>query len=151
MDVGYTATHQGDTDGLDYVFQADDEVLRTDTLIIKNLKMNKVLQIVRDIGKQPVISFGNSSGDVSMHNYTIYNNPYRSAAFMLIANDEERDYGNTEKAEKLGEDWEAAGFHVISMRDDFRPIYGENVVTTGSFHWAEELAEERVPAEELGG
>ena len=151
MDVGYTATHQGDTDGLDYVFQAEDEVLRTDTLIIKNLKMNKVLQIVRDIGKQPVISFGNSSGDVSMHNYTIYNNPYRSAAFMLIANDEERDYGNTEKAEKLGEDWEAAGFHVISMRDDFRTIYGDNVVKTGSFHWAEELAEDRVPAEEFGG
>ena len=148
MDVAYEATGQGDTDGLDYVFQAGDDVVRTDRLIIKNLKMNKVLQIVQEIGRKPVLSFGNSSGDVSMHMYTISDNPYRSAAFMLIANDEERDYGNAEKAEKLGEQWEADGFHVISMRDDFRTIYGDGVVKTGSFRWAEELADE-APAEEL--
>ena len=147
MDVGYEATGQGDTDGLDYVFKAGDEVVRTDKLIIKNLKMNKVLQIVQDIGQQPVLSFGNSSGDVSMHMYTISNNPYRSAAFMLIADDEVRDYGNAEKAEKLGKEWEDYGFNVISMKNDFRTIYGDNVVKTGSFHWAEELAEDRVAVE----
>ena len=143
MDVGYEATGQGDTDGLDYVFKAGDDVVRTDKLIIKNLKMNKVLQIVQDIGQKPVLSFGNSSGDVSMHMYTISDNPYRSAAFMLIADDEVRDYGNTAKAEKLGKEWEADGFEVISMRDDFRTIYGDGVVKTGSFRWAEELAEDR--------
>ena len=143
MDVGYEATGQGDTDGLDYVFKAGDDVVRTDRLIIKNLKMNKVLQIVQDIGQKPVLSFGNSSGDVSMHMYTISDNPYRSAAFMLIADDEVRDYGNTAKAEKLGKEWEADGFEVISMRDDFRTIYGDGVVKTGSFRWAEELAEDR--------
>ena len=147
MDVAVEASGQGDTDGLDYVFQADDEIIRTDRLLIKNLKMNKVAQIVRDIGKQPVISFGNSSGDVSMHNFTISNNPYRSIAFMLIANDENRDYGNVEKAEGLGREWEEDGYHVISMRDDFRTIYGDDVVKTGSFHWADELAESRVPAD----
>ena len=82
-----------------------------------------------------------------MHNFTINNNPYRSIAFMLIANDEERDYGNAEKAEALGKEWEEDGYHVISMRDDFRTIYGDDVVKTGSFHWADELAESRVPAE----
>ena len=143
MDVAYEATGQGDVDGLDYVYKAGDDVVRTDRLIIKNLKMNKVLQIVQDIGQKPVLSFGNSSGDVSMHRYTINNNPYRSAAFMLIANDEERDYGNAEKAEKLGKEWEADGFQVISMRDDFRTIYGDKVKKTGSFHWADELAEDR--------
>ena len=147
MDVGFEATGQGDTDGLDYVFRAGDDVVRTDRLIIKNLKMNKVLQIVQDIGRKPVLSFGNSSGDVSMHRYTLSDNPYRSAAFMLIANDEARDYGNAEKAEKLGEQWEADGFHVISMRDDFRTIYGDGVVKTGFFRWADELAEDRVPFE----
>ena len=148
MDVDYEATNQGDTDGLDYVFQADDELVRTDRLLIKNLKMNKVKQIMRDISKQPVLSFGNSSGDVSMHNYTIYNNPYRSAAFMLIANDDVRDYGNVEKAEKLGSEWREDGFNVISMRDDFRTIYGDGVVKTGSFRWADELAENRVAVED---
>ncbi len=147
MDVGYEATGQGDTDGLDYVFKADDEVVRTDRLIIKNLKMNKVLQIVQDIGQKPVLSFGNSSGDVSMHMYTISNNPYRSAAFMLIADDETRDYGNEQKVQSLKKEWEADGFHVISMKNDFRTIYGDEVVKTGSFHWTEELAENRVALE----
>ena len=145
MDVVYDATGQGDTDGLDYVFKADDDVVRTDRLIIKNLKMNKVRQIIQDIGQQPVLSFGNSGGDVSMHMFTISNNAYRSAAFMLIADDETRDYGNEKKVQSLKKQWEDYGFHVISMKNDFRTIYGDNVVKTGSFRWAEELAEDRVP------
>ena len=148
MDVLMEATNQGDADGLDYVYTKDDNVVRTDQLIIKNLKMNKVRSIVQEIGRQPVLSFGNSSGDCSMHNYTIFNNRYRSAAFMLIADDEERDYGNTEKTRELGKEWEADGYNVISMRDDFKTIYGENVKKTGTFHWLDELAEDRVPVEE---
>ena len=149
MDVGLEATGQHGEDGLNYVFQAGDDVIRTDKLIIKNLKMNKVTQIVQEIGHKPVLSFGNSSGDVSMHMYTIHKNPYRSAAFMLIADDEARDYGNYEKVQPLREKWEASGFEVISMRDDFRTIYGDNVVKTGEFNWLEDLAENReaVPAE----
>ena len=147
MDVVYDATGQGDTDGLDYVFKADDDVVRTDRLIIKNLKMNKVRQIIQDIGQQPVLSFGNSGGDVSMHMFTISNNAYRSAAFMLIADDETRDYGNEKKVQSLKKQWEDYGFHVISMKNDFRTIYGDDVVKTGSFHWTEELAEDRVAVE----
>ena len=147
MDVGYEATGQGDADGLDYVYKASDDVVRTDRLIIKNLKMNKVLQIVQQIGQKPVLSFGNSSGDVSMHMYTISHNPYRSAAFMLIADDEQRDYGNEKKVRALKEEWEKDGFHVISMKNDFRTIYGDNVVKTETFRWAEELADDRVAVE----
>ena len=148
MDVAVEATNQGDKDGLDYVYSSDDTIVRTDKLLIKNLKMNKVTQIVKEIGRQPVLSFGNSSGDVSMHNYTIFNNRYKSAAFMLIADNEEQDYGNAEKVQPLKEKWEESGYHVISMRDDFRTIYGDDVKKTGEFHWLEDLAEDRVPAEE---
>ena len=143
MDVAVEATHQGDVDGLDYVYSADDEVVRTDRLLIKNLKMNKVCQIVREIGRQPVLSFGNSSGDVSMHNFTIHNNKYKSAAFMLVADDSERDYGDPEKTEPLKEKWAESGYQVISMRDDFRTIYGDDVVKTGTFRWMDELADDR--------
>ena len=76
-----------------------------------------------------------------MHNYVIANNKYKAAAFMLIADDEERDYGNTEKAQRLREKWEDAGYHVISMKDDFRTIYGDDVKKTGSFNWMNEFAE----------
>ncbi len=147
MDVELEATGQGDADGLDYVYSIGDDVVRTDRLLIKNLKTNKVLQIAQEIGRQPVLSFGNSSGDVSMHNYTISNNVYRSMAFMLVADDDERDYGNPEKAAGLREKWEAAGYQVISMANDWKTIYGEDVVKTGEFHWLEELAEDRVPVD----
>ena len=147
MDVELEASGQGETDGLDYVFSDADDVLRTDRLLIKNLKTNKVLQIAQEIGRRPVLSFGNSSGDVSMHNYVIHNNAYKSAAFMLVADDEVRDYGNAEKAAPLAAKWEASGYNVISMANDWTTIYGENVVKTGSFHWLEELAEDRVPSD----
>ena len=144
MDVAVEATNQNGADGLDYVYTNEDNIIRTDNLLIKNLKMNKVAQIVRDIGRQPVLSFGNSGGDMSMHNYTIFNNRYKSMAFMLIS---ERDYGDAEKVQPLKEKWEANGYQVISMRDDFLTIYGEEVTKTGTFHWLEDLAEDRVPAE----
>jgi phosphoglycolate phosphatase-like HAD superfamily hydrolase len=141
MDVDIEATNEDGADGLKYVFTSEDDIVRTDKLLVKNLKMNKVKAIVKEIGRQPVLSFGNSSGDVSMHNYTIFNNRYKSAAFMLIADDEERDYGNTEKAQSLKEQWEQNGYNVISMKDDFRTIYGDEVKKTGTFRWLEEFAE----------
>ncbi len=147
-DTALVAKNQGDTDGIEYVFTGNDTLVRSDQLIIKDLKTNKVLQIAQEIGRQPVLSFGNSSGDASMHNYVIHNNVYRSAAFMLVADDEVRDYGNAEKGAALQKQWEENGYHVISMADDWKTIYGENVVKTGTFHWLEELAEDRTPAEE---
>ena len=140
MDVELKAVNQEGADGLNYVFTSDDMLVRTDKMLIKNLKMNKVTAIAKEIGKQPVLSFGNSSGDVSMHNFTIYNNKYKSEAFMLVADDEERDYGSVEKGEALKEKWKDSGFNVISMRDDFRTIYGDEVVKTGSFTWMDDYA-----------
>ena len=64
-----------------------------------------------------------------MHNFCLSNTEHKSAAFMLIADDDVRDHANREKALKLGEQWRAAGYHVISMRDDFKTIYGANVKT----------------------
>ena len=145
MDVDVEATNEDGADGLKYVYTSEDNIVRTDRLLVKNLKMNKVNAIVRGIGRQPVLSFGNSSGDVSMHNYTIFNNRYRSAAFMLIADDGERDYGSAEKVQPLKEKWEESGYHVISMKDDFRTIYGDDVVKTGSFHWLNEFADKEEP------
>ena len=148
MDVQLKATNQGDKDGLNYVFGANDALVRTDKLLIKNLKTNKVLQIAQDIGKQPVLSFGNSGGDVAMHNFALYNNKYRSAAFQLIADDGERDYGNPAKGPELREKWEGMGFTVISMANDWKTIYGEDVKKTDEFHWLEDLAEDITPADE---
>ena len=126
MDVKMKTSSQGSEPGVDYTAGKEEELVRTDELIIKNLKTNKVLQISQEIGKVPVLSFGNSGGDSAMHNYCL-SNTLKSAAFMLIADDEARDHANREKALNLGEQWRKAGYHVISMRDDFKTIYGPGV------------------------
>jgi phosphoserine phosphatase len=127
MDVTLKTSLQGDAAGVDYTMGQEEDLFRSDELIIKNLKTNKVFQICQEIGKVPVLSFGNSAGDCAMHNYCLGSSRYRSAAFMLIADDEERDHANREKALQLAEQWREAGYHVISMRDDFKTIYGEGV------------------------
>ena len=126
MDVRLRSRSQGTEEGVNYTMGREEDIVRTDELIIKNLKTNKVLQITQEIGKVPVLSFGNSGGDAAMHNFCL-GNKYRSVAFMLIADDEDRDHANRQKALALGEQWRQAGYHVISMRDDFRTIYGTGV------------------------
>ena len=127
MDVKLKTSKEGEVAGVNYTMGKEEYLIRTDELIIKNLKTNKVLQITQEIGKVPVLSFGNSGGDAAMHNYCLGNHKYRTAAFMLIADDEDRDHANREKALKLGQQWREAGYHVISMRDDFKTIYGFGV------------------------
>ena len=126
MDVMLKSQNQGDEAGVNYTMKKDENLLRTDSLLIKNLKTNKVLQITQEIGKVSVLSFGNSSGDCAMHNFCL-SNTLKCDAFMLIADDEDRDHANREKALKLAEQWRENGYHVISMRDDFKTIYGESV------------------------
>ncbi|MBQ8953300.1 MAG: haloacid dehalogenase-like hydrolase, partial [Clostridia bacterium] len=140
-DTALAARNQGDTDGIEYVFTGEDELVRTDELLVKDLKTNKVVQIAQEIGRQPVLSFGNSGGDVSMNNYALLNNRYRSAAFMLVADDDVRDYGNPDNHDTLTEKWHGMGYNVISMRDDWKTIYGEDVVKTGEFRWLTEYAD----------
>lgn len=129
MDVKLKSSRQGEDPGVDYTMDKYEDLVRTDELLIKNLKTNKVLQITQEIGKVPVLSFGNSGGDCAMHNFCL-SNKLKSAAFMLIADDEDRDHANREKALKLAVEWREAGYHVISMRDDFKTIYGDGVEKT---------------------
>ena len=130
MDDNLKASNQGDQDGVNYTYTSEDELLRTHELIIKNLKTNKVKQIAQEIGKVPVLSFGNSSGDSAMHNYCKQNPKYKSEVFMLIADDEEEDHVDMTETNKRKAAWEEAHYNIISMRDDFKTIYGYDVVKT---------------------
>ena len=58
--------------------------------------------------------------------------------------DDERDYGNPEKAVGLRGKWENLGYNVISMRDDWKIINGEGVIKTGEFHWLEDYADDMI-------
>ena len=126
-DESFVASNQGDTDGLKYTFAKDDKLITGGEFLIKNLKMNKVSVIEREIGQQPVLCFGNSSGDEAMANFTINNNKYKSGAYMLCCDDLVRENGNTEKADKMRASCEKNGYTAVSMKDDWTTIYGENV------------------------
>ena len=87
------AEKQGDTEGRKYTYAPDDRVLLEGNMIFKNLKMNKIVSLVDEIGDEPILSFGNSSGDISMAQYTVQNG---GRAYMLLCDDTERDYGSPE-------------------------------------------------------
>ena len=121
------SNNQGDTDGLNYVFQDGDELILGGEFLIKNLKMNKVSVIMQEIGQQPVLSFGNSTGDSSMAEYVTYNNKYKSLAFMLCCDDTVRENGSEAKAQKMFELCEEFDWVPISMKNDWTTIYGDGV------------------------
>ena len=127
MDVKLKSSKQGNDDGANYTMLSDEYLIRTDELIIKNLKTNKVKQIAQEIGKIPVLSFGNSSGDCAMHNYCKSNKEHKTEVFMLIADDEIRDHANLVETAKRKSAWEEANYNIISMKNDFKTIYGDGV------------------------
>ena len=126
-DEKLVAPDQGDEDGLKYVFDDNDQLVLSGEFLIKNLKMNKVTVIAQEIGVQPVLSFGNSTGDSSMAEYVTTDNPYPSLAIMLCCDDTVRENGNVEKAEKMVKLCEEFDWIAVSMKNDWTTIYGEGV------------------------
>ena len=129
-DSTIVASAQGRADGLDYVYKTNDVPILGGTFLVKNLQMNKVSAIIREIGVKPVLSFGNTMSDASMSNYVILDNPYRACAFMLLCDDTGREYGNPARAEKMRRACAEYGWIPVSMRDDWKTIYGPGVVKT---------------------
>ncbi len=125
-DYKYVATNQGDKDGMDYALTAQDKVVRGE-FVSKDINMNKVSNMAREIGKKPVLVFGNSGGDSSMINFSLRGNKYRTAAFFVICDDLDREFGNVDKAKKCIKLADDNGWIKISMKNDFKTIYGDNV------------------------
>lgn len=126
-DSTIVANKQADTDGLSYLFKKGDKLVLGGKNLVKNLQMNKVALIAQEVGVQPVLAFGNSFSDASMVNYTINGNKYKALGFMLMCDDLEREYGNMKKAEKMRQDCNTYGWIPVSMRNDWKTIYGENI------------------------
>ena len=126
-DETLVASGQGTQDGLDYTFTANDKLVLGGDFIIKDLNMNKVSNIMQEIGSQPVLSFGNSSSDSAMAEYTVTNNKYKSLAFMVCCDDLVRENGNLEKADQMKDLCSQNGWVPISMKNDWKTIYGDGV------------------------
>jgi FMN phosphatase YigB (HAD superfamily) len=126
-DETLVATNQGNEDGEVYTFTDKDKLVTGGDFIIKNLNTNKVTVIMQEIGIQPVLSFGNSTGDAAMAEFTTTDNKYKSLAFMLCCDDLERENGNADKADKMVKLCDEYGWIAVSMKNDWTTIYGEGV------------------------
>ena len=68
------AKNQGNVSGHEYTYNKTNDDFRFNSKFNrKNLKTNKVIGIIREIGKHPLLSFGNSGGDKDMANYVVNN------------------------------------------------------------------------------
>jgi phosphoserine phosphatase len=126
-DETVVALNQHGADGLSYQLGEDDEIVLGGEFVVKNLKMNKVAAIVREVGRRPVLAFGNSTGDSSMAAWTAHGNPRRALAFMLCCDDTVRENGDPAKAERMRALCAENGWIPVSMKDDWKTIYGDGV------------------------
>lgn len=127
-DFVYTSTGMGKELPKDHFFDRyKEKIVISGKPLRENAKTVKIFSIFNQIGKQPVLAFGNSMGDSGMLEYTLQDNPYNSASFFVLCDDTERELGNTAKAEHLKDTAEKRGWNTISMRDEFKTIYGDNV------------------------
>jgi phosphoglycolate phosphatase-like HAD superfamily hydrolase len=116
---------QNDKDGYEYIFTREDKLIFKGELIAKNLNMNKVYYIMREIGKKPILAFGNSGSDTSMAELALQNK--NGKAFMVLCDDIIRERGDTVKAESFKETCNENGWITISMKNDWKTIYGDDV------------------------
>lgn len=112
---------------MDFKYADGDELVFTGGFIQKNLNANKPIYIEREIGHRPVLAFGNSGSDTSMMNYTIDSrNKYKSLAFMVVADDDVREWGKQDWNEK-SEEYRSEGYIPVSMKNDFVTIYKKGI------------------------
>lgn len=109
----------------EYTYTLEDKVIRTSEVITSNINADKVSQLAKEIGKRPVLSFGNSDGDISMNMYTLGNDKYETAAFMLVNDDDVREHGNPLTAKDIYDKWHDYGFYTFSIKDDFKEVFAK--------------------------
>ena len=90
-------------------------------------KEGKPIGIETFIGRRPIMAFGNSDGDQQMLEWTTAGNGARFA--LLVHHDDaerERAYDRKSSIGKLDKAWDEAvakGWTVVSMKDDWAPIF----------------------------
>ncbi len=121
---------QDTEDGLDYTLQQDEDLVISGREISENGKTNKCISILNQIGRRPILAFGNSSGDYAMLNYATSNPDHEGIGFLVLCDDTVREYGDLDRATKQEKEAEDNGWVTISMAKDWSTIYGEGVEKT---------------------
>jgi len=103
-------------------------VVRGNRFAAFNYDEDKVFNILRQVGKKPVLAFGNSSGDYPMMRYTMTNR-YPTQAYLVVHDDGKREYEYD--VESRTNAARTNGWGVISMRSDFRTLWSTSTPSKG--------------------
>lgn len=137
--------HETEASNMNYKYENGDELVYTGGFVQKNLNSNKSIYIEREIGQRPVLAFGNSGSDTSMLNYTIDSrNKYPTQAYMVVADDAEREWGKQDWNKK-SEEYKAKNYIPISMKNDFAQIYKDGI-TRAETQYQEPKQEQKAAA-----
>ncbi|MFN8496972.1 MAG: haloacid dehalogenase-like hydrolase [Anaerolineae bacterium] len=82
----------------------------------------KPVNIELHIGRWPILAFGNANGDIEMLQLAQGSGP-RHLCLLLRHDDPQREYAYDTHAEKAHAMAQAAGWRVVSMKDDFRTVF----------------------------
>ena len=130
-DVPYDVSGKKDEDADDYNMGKDEKMLLGAPIEdVECGKSGKSAAIAREIGKRPVLAFGNSSGDYSMLNYAEGNPEHVGMGFFVVCDDTEREYGSDEKAAEYYAEAKKQDWTAFSMANDWKTIYGDSVQKT---------------------
>ncbi|MCK5729639.1 MAG: haloacid dehalogenase-like hydrolase [Draconibacterium sp.] len=99
-----------------------DYLVRTGKVNSANDKHIKPTNIELHIGRKPIFAAGNSDGDYEMMEYTLSGNS-PSMAILVHHDDKEREYVYMHGTEKAFQDADKNGWHVVSMKSDFKEIF----------------------------
>ena len=133
-DYDLASINQRNEKGYNYKYNTNEKLILKGELISLNSKLNKINSIIRNIGRKPILVFGNSEGDASMANYAISNNEHSSLAFMVLSDDLIRERGNQDSANKMKELCDKNNWIPISMKNDWKTIYGLNVTRNNKIY-----------------
>jgi phosphoserine phosphatase len=103
---------------IDLEYEADtNEFTRTDDYILTNAKKAEVIQY--QIGKEPILAVGNTSGDIEMLEYSGNNKP--NLTMIVNHDDAAREYEYFD--DTLLETAKKDNWVIISMKNDFKVIF----------------------------
>ena len=78
-----------------------------------------------------------------MMNYTLINNEYPAEAYMVVADDTEREWGPQDWDEK-SQEYRDMGYIPVSMKNDFAQIYPEQITKAETQYQPPETEEEEL-------
>ncbi len=109
-------------------------VKSTDTIFVDD-KEGKPVGIHEQIGRRPVMAFGNSDGDEAMLEYTTIGNARPGFGLIVHHTDDEREYAYDASPKSTGKLVEALadaptrGWTVVDMRRDWKLVLRDRAVT----------------------